>query len=569
MLVNGDTTFEADEAFTVHLSNASGATISDADGTGTIVNDDAAPTFAIDDVTHNEGNSGTTSYVFTVTKTGSTALSASVDYQTVDGTATVADNDYQANNGTLNFAANETTKQITVLVNGDTKFEADEAFTVHLSGSDEWATISDADGTGTIVNDDAQPSFMIDDVSHNEGNSGTTSYVFTVTKVGTTAFSTSVDFQTQDGTATIADNDYQSNTGTLNFSATDATKQITVLVNGDTTNETNEAFTVHLSNASGATISDADGTGTIVNDDAAPIFSIDDVTHNEGNSGTTSYVFTVTKSGSTALSSSVDFQTVDGTATVTDNDYQANNGTLNFAANETTKQITVLVNGDTTNETDEAFTVHLSNPSGATISDADGTGTIVNDDAAPSFSIDNVTQNEGNSGTTEFVFTVTKTGSTALSSSVDYGTVDGTATAPSDYSAIPGDAFVSDTMTGSDGTDLTAHTGGIGATWAKVTGTTGVIKLTSNRCKGDSGEFPFIMPAGIQPRRNTMWKLTYIRSATPIMPGSVEEYRRVRKQVISSGTRRGVSGTWCKWSRAPQLISEVIVRRSQLGRAIT
>ena len=45
--------------------------------------------------------------------------------------------------------------------------------------------------------------FAIDDVSHNEGNSGTTSYVFTVTKVGTTAFSTSVDFQTQDGTATV------------------------------------------------------------------------------------------------------------------------------------------------------------------------------------------------------------------------------------------------------------------------------------------------------------------------------------------------------------------------------
>ena len=59
--------------------------------------------------------------------------------------------------------------------------------------------------------------------------------------------------------------------------------------------------------------------------------------------------------------------------------------------------------------------------------------------------------------------------------------------APSDYSAIPGDAFVSDLMTGSDGTDLTAHTGEIGATWSKVTGVTGVIKLTSNRCKGDSG----------------------------------------------------------------------------------
>jgi len=302
-----------------------------------------------------------------VTKTGSTELSASVDFQTADGTATVADNDYQASNGSLNFAANETTKQITVLVNGDAKFEADETFSMHLAGATN-ATISVANGTGTIVNDDAQPAFVIDDVTHNEGNSGTTSYVFTVSKIGTTSFSTSVDFQTQDGTATVADNDYQSNGGTLDFSAADATKQITVLVNGDTKFETDELFTVHLSNAVGATISDADGTGTIVNDDAAPNFSIDDVTHNEGDSGTTSYVFTVTKTGSTELSASVDFQTVDGTATLADNDYQANSGTLNFAANETTKQVTVLVNGDTTYEADELFTLHLSNPTNATIS---------------------------------------------------------------------------------------------------------------------------------------------------------------------------------------------------------
>src|SRR5207248_3957142 len=138
---SGDTTYEADEMFKVHLSNANGGTISAADGTGTIVNDDAAPSLSIDDVSHNEGNSGTTSYVFTVTKTGSTKLSASLDFQTLDGTATVADNDYQANSGTLTFAANEITKQITVLVNGDTTYEADELFTVRLSNPSN-ATIS-------------------------------------------------------------------------------------------------------------------------------------------------------------------------------------------------------------------------------------------------------------------------------------------------------------------------------------------------------------------------------------------------------------------------------------------
>src|SRR5204862_4260265 len=111
VLVNGDAAFGPDETFMVHLSNVSGATISDADGTGMIVNDDNVPSFSIDDVSHNEGNTGTTSYVFTVTKTGSTAVSSSVDFQTVDGTATVADTDYQANNGRSDVRRVGTTQQ--------------------------------------------------------------------------------------------------------------------------------------------------------------------------------------------------------------------------------------------------------------------------------------------------------------------------------------------------------------------------------------------------------------------------------------------------------------------------
>src|SRR5207237_5991637 len=98
-----------------------------------------------------------------------------------------------------------------------------------------------------------------------------------------------------------------------------------------------------------------------------------------GNSGTTTYTFTVTKTGSTALGSSVDFTTMDGSATTGDNDYVLNAGTLNFSSSDTTKTITVLVNGDVAVEPDETFTVHLSNATNATISDADGSGTIRND----------------------------------------------------------------------------------------------------------------------------------------------------------------------------------------------
>ncbi len=142
------------------------------------------------------------------------------------------------------------------------------AHTITIRATDNCGATTDVAFT---LNVGAAPTFAIDDVTHNEGNAGTTSYTFTVTRAGSTAINSSVNFQTQDGTATTANNDYQAQSGTLTFLPVDTTKTITVLVNGDTTFEANETFTVHLSAASGATISGADGTGTITNDDVAPI----------------------------------------------------------------------------------------------------------------------------------------------------------------------------------------------------------------------------------------------------------------------------------------------------------
>ncbi len=112
-----------------------------------------AATLSIDNVTTAEGNAGTTTFTFTVARTGSTALSASVAYATADGTATLADDDYESASGTLNFAPGETAQQVNVTVNGDTTPETDETFTVNLSGATN-AVISQGTGTGTISNND-------------------------------------------------------------------------------------------------------------------------------------------------------------------------------------------------------------------------------------------------------------------------------------------------------------------------------------------------------------------------------------------------------------------------------
>ncbi len=252
------------------------------------------PSLSINDVTHAEGNSGTTSYTFTVTKTGATSQTVTVDYATADGTATEP-SDYTAITTTqLTFAPNETTKQVTVLVNGDTTYEPSETFTVHLSNAVN-ATISDADGTGTIQNDDS-PALSIDDVSTTEGNAGTKTYTFTVhLSQPAPAGGVSFDISTQNNTAvvddgnpaTISDNDYvgKSLTGqTIPETAQDY--QFTVTVNGDTVVEPNESFFVNVTNVTGATVADGQGLGTIQNDDT-PDLVISQIYPGGGNTGAT------------------------------------------------------------------------------------------------------------------------------------------------------------------------------------------------------------------------------------------------------------------------------------------
>jgi len=111
-----------------------------------------------------------------------------------------------------------------------------------------------------------------------------------------------------------------------------------------------------------------------------PTLGINDVSQAEGNTGTTAFTFTVTLSAPAATDVTFDIATADGTATAL-SDYAASASTAQtIVAGSTTSSFTVLVNGDTTTEPNETFTVNLSNASGATIADAQGLGTIVNDD---------------------------------------------------------------------------------------------------------------------------------------------------------------------------------------------
>jgi CSLREA domain-containing protein len=116
----------------------------------------ARPSLSIDDVRQAEGSAGTTPFTFTVRLSKSSPSALTVHYATADGSAT-APSDYAAASGDLTFGPGETAKQVTVAVAGDVDAEADEQFSVALSGASS-GRIADGQGIGTIVNDDAAQS---------------------------------------------------------------------------------------------------------------------------------------------------------------------------------------------------------------------------------------------------------------------------------------------------------------------------------------------------------------------------------------------------------------------------
>lgn len=214
-----------------------------------------------------------------------------------------------------------------------------------------------------------------------EGDSEPGARVFTVHIPSAYSTAVIVNYQTHDGTAEEFDLDYQPTAGTATIPAGAASAMFTVDVFGDTKFELDETFTVSLTTVAFGTIgSPSTAAATIVNDDPPPALSIDDVTHAEGGSGTTTFTFQVSMSAESGAPAAVDYQAVDSTATLAGSDFAVASGTLMFDPSVSVLPLSVQVQGDLAAEPDEVFVVNLSNPTGASIADGHGTGTIQNDD---------------------------------------------------------------------------------------------------------------------------------------------------------------------------------------------
>lgn len=284
--ITGDTEIESNETltFTLSAANPVAAIGNDFVATGTIQNDDfpATPAFVVGDaadVTEDNGQ-GVVTASFLITLAPAPAGPVNLDVSTLVGTAGAAD--FAAvPTTTLLFGPGTLTQIVNVTILPDTALEATESFTLEASNATGGALIADGTGQVDIIDDDFNQVLSIDDLAIGEGNTGSSTASFTVSLAAPVPVGygpVTVDFATANNSAT-APSDYTSGTGTVTFLEGESSHSIPVTIIGDLTAEADETYFVNLSNASGTNISigNPQATGTITDDDTAPVRTIAEI----------------------------------------------------------------------------------------------------------------------------------------------------------------------------------------------------------------------------------------------------------------------------------------------------
>lgn len=175
-------------------------------------------------------------------------------------------------------------------------------------------------GTPGLANDACAslPDLSINDISVDEENGGNPVVSLTVSLSATAAADVSFEINTSDGTATIADNDYVQITAVSDTIPAGSTSiMIDVLLVGDISVESNEAFNVLISNVSAnANLLDGSGEVTINNDDSTPecpnVF-INEIHYDDIGADANEIIEVAVLNGAGVVLSDIEFVLYDGT----------------------------------------------------------------------------------------------------------------------------------------------------------------------------------------------------------------------------------------------------------------
>jgi bacillolysin len=525
--VLGDLVDEPNETFTVNLSAPVNATLADAQGLGTIVDDDATPVLSVPDVAAAEA-AGTMTY--TVALTNPRSIPITVSFATAAGTATPGV-DYTQVSGTLTIPAGASSAPLPVPLLDDPMDEPDETVVVTLSAPVN-ATLGDGQAVGIIVDDDPTPTLSVADTAVGEAGGTLT---FTVSLSNPRSVPITVSYAAAPGTAT-AGADYTPASGSLTFPSGTTSQTATVAVLDDALDEFDETVLLNLSAPVGAGLADPQAVGWIADDDPLPSLSVGDATIDEGDTGVSTTQVTVSLSAPSGRPVTVAYGTVDLTARVGE-DYVLAGEALTFPPGTTSLIREVAAFGDWRNEGDETFAVDLSGPTHATVADGRGVVTILDDDA-PGFSVEDVVVREGRHAPASAVFEVTLSPALPDPVTVDYQTVVGTAGA-ADFTAASGTltfgpgAFgtvevplVNDTLPEGAETFTLVLSNPVGTAIARDTGTATILDPPGGEDFNGDGETDILWRHDVS-GQNVLWYMngTILTTGTFTTPAALPDVR--------------------------------------------
>jgi hypothetical protein len=435
LAISDDALQEGNETFRFILSGLTNSTLAFGTNVATITDDDASSvSFWTNAITVFENTNVITLYAL---RSGATNTAVSVNFTNFGtasspATAATAGSDFTATNGILLFAPGVTTNTFTLTIIDDGTAENSEQLACRLTSATNTSL-----GTSNLIvtittNDSAVISIATSTTSFTETNDTNATITLTVNRTGTTFNQCTVNFTTTNVSAT-AGSDYLATNGTLTFAAGVSTTQIVVSMLYDDLQETNETFRVVLSGPVDATIGTGTNVITIADDDVSSLaISTNAVTVAEAGTNVT---FTIVRSGATNTAVAVDFTTTNVTASA-GSDYTATNNTLYFAPGVISNSVTVSISDDLLYEGNETFRLLLTVVTNSSTGIATNTATITDDDLSTlTFEVDTDSVSELD-GTIDVL--VTRTGVTNTTISSAYLTVNGSATAGSDYIATNG-----------------------------------------------------------------------------------------------------------------------------------
>lgn len=430
--VKGELVSEADEELTVHLENASGATIEQADARVVIENDDGVPRITVDPLVITEGEPPMARF----RRTGSNHRPSALNYRLVPGTAGATE--VLGGDHSLRFEAEENEKTVELEIQDDSVQEDAETFTLVLFEPEN--AIVDDEVPGTILADfDPDIVAEIEGPVVQEGDSGRTAARFAVSLSVPLVIPVTLNYAAVTGNSGSAEagTDFDWVTGALTFAPGERRKEVEVQVIGDLTAEPTEELVMLILTGSGS-VQRSEGKGWIVNDDGPLELSIADAEAVESD-GSVEIVISLNRPVPAGPEVRVNIQTRLGSARSTDvpvlTDYD-----VYILPGENELRIPYTLFDDTVREPDEQFTLSLENPSFARIVDGEALITIRDDDESvdgsglPLVIVRGGEAEEPREGSARRRFEVALSRPSDLLAALDLRTASGTATESIDFS---------------------------------------------------------------------------------------------------------------------------------------